>query len=239
MKALALAVILLASPVVAQQPEIFIPGAQSNAQATPAPAQNRLAGCLANPSASRCTGVQLDAYGISLESAPGVPEVAFETLVLDLNANSVTSTPAPPPQAPDYSAPVPPGASLALPAVAITVAFDFDSATIRADQIGKVVTLATALQDPALANTAFAVIGHTDARGSGAYNCTLSERRASEVAQALRSAAVPLPLYPVGFGEHVLKNPVSPEAAENRRVTFLRLPQDAQAVLGLAHRLCP
>lgn len=137
-----------------------------------------------------------------------------------------------------YQKPVDPYATISLPAVAITIEFDFNSAGIRADQYGKLNSLSEAFRDPALVNAQFAVIGHTDASGSDYYNCDLSLRRASEVARALRANYVNLPLYQVGFGEHVLKNVYDPRAPENRRVTFLRLPADYTRVLQTSKSIC-
>ena len=143
-----------------------------------------------------------------------------------------------PSKAIDYTAPVPRQNVVSLPAVAVSIEFDFDSAEIRNDQSGKISGLAQAFQDPALASYSFAVIGHTDAKGSAGYNCDLSRLRAEEVVSELRVNNVFLPLFPVGFGEHVLKDTSNPGAAENRRVTFLRLPSDAGPVLETAYQLC-
>lgn len=223
----------------AQQAEIFIPGGGDTpvAPTTPQP-QNRLAACLSTPDAASCTGLDLDPGGLALESATAGPSVSFETLVLDLNDNKVAVSPEPPQTPTDYSAPTKPAGKIALPSVAVTIAFDFDSATIRADQIGKMATLIEALADPALSGTQYAVIGHTDAKGSERYNCDLSRRRAASVTSALQANYVPVTLYPVGFGEYVLKDIYDPNAAANRRVTFLRLPDDAGAVLSTTGAIC-
>lgn len=228
----------LAAP--AQTGEIFIPGA-SNAEVAPPPApRSALAACLASPDAANCAAVDLDPGGIAFESATGAPSVQFETLVLDLDDGKIHAQPAPPAKAPDYTdaAPTPKHGKVALPSVAISIEFDYDSATIRADQIGKVASLIGALQDPALLGASYAVIGHTDSVGSEGYNCDLSQRRAASVTAALLGGYVTLPLYPVGFGEHVLKNTYDPRAPENRRVTFLRLPAHADSVLGTAQAVC-
>lgn len=232
---------LLALPAVAgaQQAEIFIPkGDDPIAAPTPPQPQNRLAACLANPDAANCTGLDLDPGGLALESATAGPSVSFETLVLDLDEKKVTVAPEPPAKPTDYTAPAKPVGKVALPSVAVTIEFDFDSASIRADQIGKMAALIDALNDPALAGTQYAVIGHTDAKGSETYNCDLSRRRAASVTAALQANYVPLTLYPVGFGEYVLKNTYDPRAPENRRVTFLRLPNDAGPALSTAGAVC-
>jgi outer membrane protein OmpA-like peptidoglycan-associated protein len=233
----------LAAPAAAQQTEMFIPGAGGgpdfNLPADNMPEiRNRLAACLANPSAATCTGVQADADGgVTFESTAGPPQITYETLVFDPNGG-VKAADAPPPSPPDYSAPVVANAPVALPSVAITVEFDYDSASIRPDQLGKIAGLTEALNDPGLQGTAYAVIGHTDAAGSDAYNCELSRRRAAEVTRVLKGAYVNLPLYPVGFGESVLKNTYDPRAPENRRVSFLRLPDNPRQVLDTAAVVC-
>ena len=229
---------LLPGALAAQTAEIFIPGNTGGVE-LPAPApQNRLAGCLAAPGRNACAGIDLDPDGVALESAGAPPAVQFETLVLDLNAGHVTTSPEPPATTPDYTAPPPSAGRVALPSIAVTIAFDFDTARLRPDQIGKVASLAEALRDPALQGTSYAVIGHTDAKGPDTYNCDLSRRRAATVTAALQSNYVLLPLYSVGFGEHVLKNVYDPNAPENRRVTFLRLPDQPTSVLTTAAAVC-
>ncbi|WP_425100338.1 OmpA family protein [Tropicibacter sp. S64] len=233
---LALALALMPVMALAQSGEIFIPG-QTDVFQPPAAPQSALAACLSEPTAANCAAVQGSAEGMAFESVTG-SAIQFETLVLDLDDGAVTAQPAPPPQTPDYTAPPPSHGKVALPAVAVTIEFDYDSAQVRADQIGKVVSLINAFQDPALAGAAFAIIGHTDAVGSEGYNCDLSRRRAASVTAALTGGYVTLPLYPVGFGEHVLKNTYDPRAAENRRVTFMRLPAYPEQVLATAGAVC-
>ncbi|WP_168797862.1 OmpA family protein [Pacificoceanicola onchidii] len=220
----------------AQTGEIFIPG-QSEVMQPPAAPQSALAACLSEPTAANCAAVSDSAEGLAFESATG-SAIQFETLVLDLNDGHVTAQPEPPQHAPDYTAPPPDHGKIALPAVAVTIEFDYNSAHVRADQIGKLAGLITAFQDPALSGASYAIIGHTDAVGSHAYNCDLSHRRATSVTAALTGGYVTLPLYPVGFGEHVLKNTYDPRAPENRRVTFMRLPAYPEQVLATAGSVC-
>ncbi|MFW2544564.1 OmpA family protein [Primorskyibacter sp. 2E107] len=220
----------------AQTGEIFIPGTTEAFQPPAAP-QSALAACLSEPTAANCAAVSDSAEGLAFESATG-SAIQFETLVLDLDDGAVTAQPAPPAQTPDYTAPPPSSGKVALPAVAVTIEFDYDSSAVRGDQIGKLASLINAFQDPALGGAAFAIIGHTDAVGSDAYNCDLSRRRAASVTAALTGGYVTLPLYPVGFGEHVLKNAYDPRAAENRRVTFMRLPAYPEQVLATAGAVC-
>lgn len=244
MRYLLVCLALAAAPAAAQNVEIFIPNQnQGQGQVQVAPSapviQNRLAACLANPNASTCTGVSAETSdGVQHETVVGQPQIQFETLILDLgDGGGVTSSQAPPPAQVDYDKPVQ-AKTVSLPAVAVTIEFDFDSDAIRYDQFGKITGLTQAFQDPALAGYSFAVIGHTDAKGSAGYNCDLSRRRAAQVVGALQANYVQLTLYPIGFGEHVLKNTYDPAAAENRRVTFLRLPADAGQVLQTSYQLC-
>ncbi len=237
MRLLAVLAAVAALPALAQQGEIFIPGA-TEAPVIEARPSDPLAACLANPSEATCTGVNTAPGGRSFESDTGAPGITFETLILDLGGSTVTASNAAPATPPDYTAPVAPAKPIALPAVAITIEFDFDSARLRYDQAPKIDALVRAFQAPELQGYSFMVIGHTDASGSNAYNCDLSRRRAEEVTNVLRANYVTLGLVPVGFGEEVLKNVYDPNAAENRRVTFLRLPGDAQGVIETALAVC-
>ncbi|CUH75271.1 OmpA family protein [Tropicibacter naphthalenivorans] len=221
----------------AQSGEIFIPGADNGAevQVKPKP-QSALARCLANPNAANCADVGGDDGGLAFESAGAIE---YETLVLDLDEKKVTVSKAPPPAPPSYDAPQTPAhGTVAYPSVAITIEFDYDSDQIRGDQITKIMNLVNALNDPALQGTTYAVIGHTDSVGSFGYNCDLSLRRAASVTRTLEGANVYVPLYPVGFGEHVLKDTHNPRSAVNRRVTFMRLPDNPGAVLQTANAVC-
>lgn len=230
----------LAGMASAQEAELLIPGVtvveETKQQVAPV---NPLANCILNASAAACHGVAADPDEPAFESAIGAPSVAFESLVFDPNAGSVSVSTAPPAKPVNYEEPVKPHVKVELPAVAISILFDYNSSAIRYDQNGKIGNLAAALNDPQLQGYSFAVIGHTDAAGSNAYNCDLSRQRATSVAAALLANQVYVPLIPVGFGEHTLKNTHDPKAAENRRVTFLRLPKDQSAVLNTAYAICP
>ena len=73
--------------------------------------------------------------------------------------------------------------------------------------------------------------GHTDARGSEAYNQKLSERRAETVkAFLINTYKIPAEnLVSAGYGESELKNKTNPDAAENRRVQIVNMAQQEQA----------
>jgi len=71
------------------------------------------------------------------------------------------------------------------PAVNLPVHFDFDRATLNTAGSRQVLELGRALTRPPLNQRSFLIVGHTDKRGSAAYNQTLSEKRAASVKAAL------------------------------------------------------
>jgi outer membrane protein OmpA-like peptidoglycan-associated protein len=71
------------------------------------------------------------------------------------------------------------------PAVNLPVHFDFDRATLNPAGSRQVLELGRALASLPLNRGAFLLVGHTDKRGSRAYNQALSEKRASTVKMEL------------------------------------------------------
>ena len=111
-----------------------------------------------------------------------------------------------------------------IPVLDLTVNFDFDSARLREDSKALLQDLAAALLDPRLSEYRFRVEGHTDAKGTAAYNDQLSERRAQAVVSYLSSTGVATErLEPIGKGFRELLNPADPTAPLNRRVRVLTL----------------
>jgi outer membrane protein OmpA-like peptidoglycan-associated protein len=107
----------------------------------------------------------------------------------------------------------------------IEIDFDYNSAQIGATATPGITALGKALSSPQLANGTFMLAGHTDGKGSDAFNQELSERRADAVKQFL-IARYKLPavnLIAVGYGKSMLKNKDNPFAAENRRVQVVNL----------------
>ncbi|MCB9682075.1 MAG: OmpA family protein [Alphaproteobacteria bacterium] len=104
--------------------------------------------------------------------------------------------------------------------------FELDKAILRPESwpvIEAVANVMRAYKDIGLVE----VQGHTDSRGSDAYNLDLSQRRAAAVVEALVELGVdPARLIPKGYGE---SRPVVPNAATerdfatNRRVQFVIL----------------
>ena len=111
------------------------------------------------------------------------------------------------------------------PSIDLAVNFEYASAKLTADARIVLDNLGQALSDPALSNSRFRIAGHTDARGSEAYNLTLSRQRARSVADYLQSQhhidAKRLSIE--GFGRSQLLDPANPESAVNRRVQIANL----------------
>jgi len=121
--------------------------------------------------------------------------------------------PAPPPPAP---APTP---VVKEKLVLRGVTFDFDKATLRADARAVLDEAARTLS--ARPTVRVSVEGHTDDKGSDAYNARLSERRAQAVADYLAKAGIASArLESHGFGESrpVADNTTEDGRARNRRV---------------------
>ena len=102
----------------------------------------------------------------------------------------------------------------------IEVYFDFDSAALKPKAIEQLKPLGEALSSAELGSGRYLIIGHTDAKGSAAYNQKLSEQRAASVRKYLaqRFRLHPNTLVSIGLGETQLKRPAEPHAGINRRV---------------------
>ena len=92
-------------------------------------------------------------------------------------------------------------------------------ATKAVNEVGK------ALSNSKLTGNTFVLAGHTDAKGSDAYNQDLSERRAETVKRYLvETYKIPAEnLVAVGYGKTMLKNTSNPFASENRRVQIVNM----------------
>jgi OOP family OmpA-OmpF porin len=100
------------------------------------------------------------------------------------------------------------------------VSFEFDSARLTAAAKRTLAALGRALESPELIGYRYLIAGHTDAKGSAAYNRALSYDRARAVRDWLiaQYAIDPRRLHIIGWGESRLKTPRFPFAAVNRRV---------------------
>jgi outer membrane protein OmpA-like peptidoglycan-associated protein len=106
--------------------------------------------------------------------------------------------------------------------------FDFDRAELRADEREYLMRVAAILR--ANADAVVVIEGHTDPRGSDAYNLALGSRRAQNVRAFLLAQNIePRRLELASRGEKLLADPSPTEAgyARNRRVEF-RLPMDTR-----------
>ena len=117
------------------------------------------------------------------------------------------------------------------PSVDLDIRFAYDSAELELISIRQLEALGEAMKSYALRKATFEIIGHTDAKGTTAYNQILSEKRAAAVRSYLldhfRVDSALIKAF--GRGENDLKDPSFPESAFNRRVEvkaiFKRRPQ--------------
>lgn len=105
----------------------------------------------------------------------------------------------------------------------IRVQFDYNSAALRPDQSEILTTMCDAMGQ--VEARSFQIIGHTDAKGSEAFNQALSLERADSVrAFLVDSCGIPNDrLTVVGMGEALLLDGEDPEADAQRRVEFRAL----------------
>jgi outer membrane protein OmpA-like peptidoglycan-associated protein len=118
-----------------------------------------------------------------------------------------------------------------MPAIDLQVYFDFDSTEITLEAEGQLRELGKALADSKLKGATISINGHTDGKGSDAFNKRLSERRAASIKTYLvdNFGLSASSLRTVGYGKSRLKNPSDPFAAENRRVEVVNMVSQAQA----------
>lgn len=110
------------------------------------------------------------------------------------------------------------------PSLSLLIQFDFDSARVKPESQEALANLSQALQTTALADSRFAVEGHTDAKGAAEYNLRLSQQRAEAVRDFLKGHGVAQErLVAAGKGASELANAAEPFAAENRRVRIVNL----------------
>ena len=113
------------------------------------------------------------------------------------------------------------------PKVGALVLFDFDSATIKDNSLALLEEFAKAFQDDLLKDAVFVIAGHTDNKGSDAYNLKLSRRRAESVKQILVSQYQieehRLIIKAYGEEKPFVSNDTGEGRAQNRRVEFIRV----------------
>ncbi len=115
------------------------------------------------------------------------------------------------------------------------ILFDFDSSNLKDPAKENIKTLAASLNQ--YPGTDIKVIGHTDNKGTEAYNISLSERRAAAVKAYAVAQGVPssrLITVGKGFSEPIADNSTDAGRAANRRVEIVivandQLKQEAKA----------
>ena len=159
-------------------------------------------------------------------TAPAGPNPAISPV------NAPAAMPAPvsgghnnPPTEPVGSVPSPTPAG-AHPSVTLrTITFEFGSARLEPGSIEQLRNLGIALNQLTAAEAKLLIEGHTDKKGTRAYNDELSKRRADTVKDYLVKemgvSADKLETVGKGFSEPA--NPKKPYAAENRRVVVVNI----------------
>ena len=102
------------------------------------------------------------------------------------------------------------------------ILFGFDRSDLNASAETNLDKLATILKE--YPDTDIEIQGHTDSKGTDAYNMSLSEKRASAVATYLRGRGIASGrIRTKGFGETapIASNETDAGRAQNRRVDFL------------------
>jgi outer membrane protein OmpA-like peptidoglycan-associated protein len=101
----------------------------------------------------------------------------------------------------------------------LVIQFEFDSAKLKPESKPLLNNLSMALKSERLKSIQFKVEGHTDAKGTEAYNQTLSLKRANAVVEYMTQQGIEterLKAEGKGFAELLI--PEKPLAMENRRV---------------------
>jgi len=219
-----------------QEVEIYIPS-QHTAAPESEETNNILARCLATGLKEYCVGISFGANGATFESN-GISEITLETFVIDLSDDDETEKPNVTVKNDKDEDIGQNAASTDVKSAGIEIEFDFNSHKLRADQLDKVSVLAKALADEINIGKLYAIVGHTDGKGSDGYNCKLSEKRAATITSALLMGGAKANLQPIGVGEVLLKDTANPANAKNRRVSFLKLDENAEAIINAFKALC-
>jgi outer membrane protein OmpA-like peptidoglycan-associated protein len=167
-------------------------------------------------------------YG-TVPSAAAASQACKTALDSSLVRLETAARPAPPPAPPPAPMPAPMPAPAPAPAAqitnAFTVYFDFDSWTLKAEQLKVLTDVITNARNGGQSN--ITIVGHTDTSGPADYNQKLSVKRANVVVEALvdmgaRRAA----LHASGVGETDLavETGDNVKEAKNRRTVITLQP---------------
>jgi OOP family OmpA-OmpF porin len=163
-------------------------------------------------------------YG-TVPSAGAAAQACKTALDSSLLRLETAARPAPPPVSAPISAPVPAPAPAPAPSSDFTVYFDFDSWTLKAEQLTVLDSVIAAARTGGQTN--ITIVGHTDTSGSADYNQALSVKRANVVVEALtRMGARRAALHVSGVGETDLAVPTGDgvKEAKNRRTVVTLQP---------------
>ena len=141
------------------------------------------------------------------------------------NASHPMPAPAPAPVAPPAPVSAPAPAPAPAPANNFTVYFDFDSWTLKAEQLKVLDDVISTARSGGQAN--IIIVGHTDTSGSSEYNQKLSVKRANVVVEALvQMGARRAALHASGVGETDLavETGDNVKEAKNRRAVITLQP---------------
>lgn len=107
-------------------------------------------------------------------------------------------------------------------AFGMMINFDLNSAAIQPQSLPLLESIGEMFRLERLKNKAIVVEGHTDGRGTDAYNNDLSQRRAEAIKHYLVESfgISPSQLVTIGYGESDLYDAADPLDALNRRVVF-------------------
>jgi outer membrane protein OmpA-like peptidoglycan-associated protein len=162
-------------------------------------------------------------YG-TVPSAAAAAQACKTALDSSLLRLETAARPAPPPvQAAPMPAPMP--APAPAPAADFTVYFDFDSWTLKAEQLKVLDDVISSARSGGQTN--ITIVGHTDTSGSSDYNQNLSVKRANVVVEALvQMGARRTALHASGVGETDLavQTEDGVKEAKNRRTVITLQP---------------
>src|SRR5471032_2270390 len=165
-------------------------------------------------------------YG-TVPSAAAAAQACKTALDSSIVRLETAARPAPPPPPPVASAPVP--APVPAPAAQVsndfTVYFDFDSWTLKAEQLTVLDSVIASARTGGQTN--ITVVGHTDTSGSSEYNQALSVKRANVVVEALvKMGARRAAIHASGVGETDLavQTEDGVKEAKNRRTVITLQP---------------
>jgi len=154
--------------------------------------------------------------------SPAAAQPAIRTRGLSIGGDA--NKPATPDAAPASSGAPAPAAKAGPRALDLEIPFEFNSDKLTDDGKDVLDTLGEALKSNELSGAKAIVLeGHTDAKGSAAYNKILSLKRAQSVKNFLATKhSIPnAKLRAVGKGSTELADPKNPEDGVNRRVRVI------------------